>query len=504
MNKSVPIIGSLALILALFLNVMNLRHGNLNQDEGWYLYAAKMVSEGHAPYKDFAYTQGPVFPHVYSALFPIIGTFGVAGGRAITSVFGLLAALFAGLLVFRTSEKRGMALVAVFLLIACNVYQSYFTTVVKTYALCAFFLMSGFYLLTLRNKVALIVGGALLALAAGTRLSAGIVLPITGIWLIFQKERKLDWLWFGIGGGLMLLAVYLPSFIAAPEQAHFGLLGYHAGRDPGGLGKLLTLKVGFVSRFVQAYLIFTFLTLAALCFQRLEGKGNPFVLLLWLCGIGISAVHGIAAFPYDDYQVIAYPILAAALVLTVLPMIGNKWQVPALAFLFLASVASSFSSSINQDWFVRGRDRIWWQFKEQSDLALLREAAGIVKQNSPEGSELLTQDTYLAIEANRSVPRGMEMGPFCYYPDMSTDQAKKYHLLNRAMLVEVLETTTAPVAAFSGYGLSIESPAIAEVSNHDLIALKKALAMRYSQLAELPHFGQAHTVLDLLKLKESE
>ncbi|MEI6892283.1 MAG: hypothetical protein V5783_08940 [Pontiella sp.] len=500
----IPILGSLALALAVFLSYMNLQHGNLNQDEGWYLYAAKMVSQGHAPYKDFAFTQGPVLPHIYGALFPIIGKNGVAGGRLITTVLGLLAAIFAGLTVAKNSSHKSVAWIAVFLLIAGNVYQSYFTTVVKTYALCAFFLMAGFYLLSFRQKVWLIGGGALLALAAGTRLSAGIVLPLTGIWLLFQHDRKLDWLWFGIGGGGMLLAIYLPPFITAPEQAHFGLLGYHAGRDSGGLGPLLTLKVGFISRFVQAYLLFTFLTLAALCFKRVEKKISAYALLLWLCGIGISLVHGIAAFPYDDYQVIAYPILVAALVMTLLPMIGEKWQVPALSFLFLVTMAASFSSPINQDWLVRGRDRVWWQFKEKSDLALLREAAEIVKQNSPEGSELLTQDTYLAIESNRSVPRGMEMGPFCYYPDMPTDQARKLHLLNRELLLKTLETSTAPIAAFSGYGLAIESPSIARVSDTDRYPMTEVLNSRYAPLAEFANFGQAHTELSILKLKESK
>ncbi|WP_372797274.1 hypothetical protein, partial [Pontiella sp.] len=363
--------------------------------------------------------------------------------------------------------------------------------------LTAFFLMAGFYLLTLRNKAALIVGGALLSLAAGTRLSAGIVLPITGIWLIVQKERKLDWLWFGIGGGAMLLAVYAPPFIHSLEQAHFGLLGYHAGRDPGGLGAMLTLKVGFISRFVQAYLIFTLLTLAALIFRPREKKMDPTAGLLWCCGIGITLVHGLAAFPYDDYQAIAYPVLAAAAVLTILPRIGNEWVVPSLVFLLLASIATAFSSPINQDWFVRGRDRIWWQFKEKSDLALLRDAAEIVKQHSPEGSELLTQDTYLAIEANRSVPRGMEMGPFSYYPDMPAEQAEKLHLLNRELLFQTLETSPAPVAAFSGYGLSIESPAIAEIDTAEQDALAAVVESRFELLEELPDFGQAHTTLKL-------
>jgi hypothetical protein len=499
------ILGIAAVALAVLLSILNLQHGNLNQDEGWYLYAAKMVRDGKAPYADFAFTQGPVLPYVYASLYGVVETMGVAGGRLLTTGFGLLAALFAAATAWRASDRyKAASGVAAFLLVACNVYQSYFTTVVKTYALCSFFLMAGLFSLSCKHAAGAVAGGVLLALAAGTRLSAGIVLPIVGVWLIFRRERRLDWLWFGLGGGAVLLAVYLPLFVSAFEQTRFGLLEYHAGRDPGGLAKLLMFKTGFVSRFVQAYFMFTALALAAVCFSAKESFRNPFTVLLWLCGAGISLVHLSAAFPYDDYQAIAYPILAAAAIASLLPRLQEKWLSPGLALLFLVSVAGAFSSPVNMDWFVRGRERIWWQFKEQSDLQSLRAAADIVRQNAVGNRELLTQDTYLAVEAGFPVPSGMELGPFCYYPDMPREQAEKLHLLNRDMLIELLKQSTAPLAAFSGYGLAIESPAIAPVAEADAAMFNHALLDRYERIGAIPHFGQAHTTLDIYKLKDSE
>ena len=84
-----------AAALAVLLASLNLVHGNLNQDEGWYLYAAKMVNEGAIPYVDFAFTQGPVLPYVYSMLHPVIDALGVAGGRLLTTWFGVLAGILA-------------------------------------------------------------------------------------------------------------------------------------------------------------------------------------------------------------------------------------------------------------------------------------------------------------------------------------------------------------------------------------------------------------------------
>ncbi|VGO12273.1 hypothetical protein PDESU_00824 [Pontiella desulfatans] len=504
-RKLIPAIGIAAAALAVLLAALNMQHGNLNQDEGWYLYAAKMVRDGHAPYADFAFTQGPVLPHVYAIFYPVVDALGVAGGRLVTTIMGLLAALFAAATAWRLSEKnKSAAGVAVFLLVACNVYQSYFTTVVKTYGLCAFFLSVGFFALSFKNRWGALVCGALLALAAGTRLSAGVVLPVAGVWLLFQRERRLDWFWFGVGGGLVLLAVYLPFFVSAFEQTKFGLLEYHAGRDGGGLGKLLVLKTGFVSRFVQAYFIFTLLALATFCFSPRESFRNPFALLLWLCGAGISLVHLSANFPYDDYQAIAYPILATAVATSLLPQLKEKWIAPGLVLLLLSTTAAAFSSPVNMDWFVRGRDRIWWQFKEQNDLQTLREAAGVVRQNMPEKDVLLTQDTYLAVEAGVSVPSGMELGPFCYYPDMPREQAEQFHLLNREMLIQLLNQTDAPLAAFSGYGLAIECPAVAPVAENDAAEFAEIVEARFEKVEELASFGQAHTTLSIYKLKDSE
>ena len=505
-RRNTLILGIGTVLVTVLLAVLNLMFGNLNQDEGWYLYAAKMVGGGAKPYADFAFTQGPVMPYAYRLLLPMLPVDGVAGGRMLTALFGILSGMLAAAAAARMVDRNRLATgLAVAILVGCNVYQSYFTTVVKTYGLCAFLLMAGFFALTFRKKgYGALVAGGLIALAAGTRLSAGLVLPITGIWLIFQRERRGHWIWFGIGGGLTLLAVFLPFLVTAPEQTFFGLVGYHAGRDSGGWKALLILKAGFVSRFVQAYFVFALMAAAAFCWRRRDRKPDPGSVLLWACGLGISLLHLLAAFPYDDYQTIAYPILAAALAVTLVPRLEQHQLVRALGFLLLISVAAAFSSPINQEWFVRGRDRIWWRFKTQSDLAMLRDAAAYVRANSPEDSVLLTQDIYLAVEADRRVPPGMEMGPFCYYPELPREQAERLHLLNREMLLEILQTSDAPLAAFSGYGLSIESPGITELPPSDAVLLRDTLQTRYARAATYPHFGQAHTTLEIYQRKDAE
>ena len=86
-------IGVLALALYVALGALNLKWGDLNQDEGWYLYGARLVKEGRVPYRDFAFTQGPVMPYVYAHAQSWVDRWGVAGGRLVTGLLGLGGAL---------------------------------------------------------------------------------------------------------------------------------------------------------------------------------------------------------------------------------------------------------------------------------------------------------------------------------------------------------------------------------------------------------------------------
>lgn len=525
--------------LSVLLGATNLYLGNLNQDEGWYLYAAKQITEGQLLYRDFMFTQGPALPYLYGVLFPIVGKLGIAGGRLITMCFGLAAACCAAWLAARSVSRHWKAAaLCTLILTGVNVYQSYFTVIVKTYALCAFFLTAGFVALSYTNgrrgASAAFWGGGLLALAACTRLSAGIVLPVAGLWLIWNRKKvfPLSWIAFGLGGGFILLLGLGAFFWLTPGNTGFALVGYHAGRSSGSLMQLIALKAGFISRSVQAYLVFAAGLLLALFFRRnhqtvrecgfeemtLDSRPqliellrqaneertpfiHSFISLLWLSGAMITLAHLAAPFPYDDYQVIIYPVLAAALSSTLVPRCPEKHLLRAAWAVLLICTAAAFSSPLNQEWLVRGRDRIWWKFKDKPDLVALREAGALLREKTGRSRLLLTQDTYLAIEAHARVPHGMEMGPFSYYPDLPREQAEKLNLLNKEMLIELLAQARAPVAAFSGYGLTIRSPEVEELPSNDSKKLRTALEAFYTKTAELPNFGQAHTTLEIFERK---
>jgi len=541
--------GHLLLLLAvaaswLALSGLNLWMGELNQDEGWYLYAAKQMTDGLMPYRDFAFTQPPLMPLIYSWAFNWVGQFGLLGGRVVTWLFGTLGLLSAVWLAMRTGPRKAQRLTAglAFILIAINLYQSYFTVVVKTYALSGMFLCSGLALLSFVSRKqafrAAFGSGFLLACAAATRISLGAALAVGGLYLLLLRRRLKAWAWldFALGGFLGLALTLLPFLAIGGEGFTFGVVEYHSLREAGPLLAQVAYKIGCLSRLVQAYfpaaMAGFFLIIMAACHLSRRGAPIPgtetpppeaspediapgFNSFLWVTVLVLGLVHLAAPFPYDDYQVPIYALYCAALAAT-----GVRWwlrveqrrfadaspatrsarRLAILTITWLICGLYAFSSPLAQSWFVAGRDRIWWRLREQSPVAQLQDMGQWVRDLTlaEGGTELLTQDTYLAVEADLPVPHGLEMGPFSYYPDWPRERAEKIGVLNREMMLDLLsDATNAPIAALSGYSLAIRSPQVEEISREDHMAFDHLLNTLFERVESVPGFGQAGTTLEI-------
>lgn len=528
--------GALALIMVggILLGAANLIMGDLNQDEGWYLYAARLVSEGWMPYRDFAFTQGPVMPLVYALFDDFVDAQGVGGGRLVTWLLGFASALVA----YRLADAMGgraagtMALA----LLLLNVYHSYFTTIVKTYSLCSLLIVLGFWSFHRGWRGAtgawFALAAFIFAAAAATRLSTGALLAVAGLWLLWHPHTRASksWLWFGAGGAAGLLMWFLPFYAMAPEGFRFGVIEFHTLRHAGSAMEMIAFKAGFVSRLVQAYFVaavLVLLMLAAKCWRPFNGDDTGyhhspdfhFVRLLAVSAIVLTVVHVAAPFPYEDYQVPVFALVAIALgvswsfAVRAWSGTGYRWQAggeprdpPAMpwvvAGLVLAGLAASFSSPVNQDWMIAGRDRIWWKTREKPALLHLREVARDIKAEAYDGN-LLTQDLYIAVEAGLAVPMSWEMGPFSYYPDMDPARAATLCLVNKEKMLHTLATSPARMAAFSGYGLSIASPDVIPLDDAHARDLHEIVNQRYQLVREVPHFGQAGTTLRIYRLTSS-
>ena len=474
--------------------------GAVNQDEGWYLYAARLVGEGKLPYRDFFFTQGPVLPFIYSTL-PIHG---LLSGRLVTLGFSLFATLTAMALARQlvVPERRGAAALTVFALLACNLYHVYFTTIPKTYAVGALFVMVGFLLLSRGWNFFAAVS---FAFASGTRISLVLILGVVGVGLLITRFRRLHWLSFGLGGMLGLFIVY--GLFALDPPSLKGLLAaqaYHAGR--GGFDPFFAM--GAVSRLARGYLALGAVLFAAVAWPAVNTRcpapdfrlPTPASQLKWMLGLSFAAVFLLqmsAPFPYDDYEVPIMPILVVLIAVWFvdravgpLPVGGRH-----LWFPVLASGMCAFASPLVQDWMTNGQDRFWSIKKEKSELSQMRDVARKLEQLDPGGKMLLTQDLYLAVEMERKVPEGLEMGPFSYFPALSTAEAEALHVMNGERLERLLESAPCPLAAFSGYGFAIEVPKGTQTPIEAQRKFEDVLHRKYRPAGEVPHFGQNHTLL---------
>jgi hypothetical protein len=145
------VMAAISVALAAMLAAAAVWLGALNQDEGWYIYAASLVAENKLPYRDFFFTQAPLMPLVYSAFSLAWESMGLLGARLVTAVIGIFSIVFT-LGIARNLAPQGSrayAALTAFLVTGCNLYHLYYLSIPKTYALASLFVMLGYYLLTL-------------------------------------------------------------------------------------------------------------------------------------------------------------------------------------------------------------------------------------------------------------------------------------------------------------------------------------------------------------------
>ena len=479
---------SAALFAFAVLSVAAVWMGGVNQDEGWYLYAANLVAEGKMPYRDFFYTQGPLMPVVYSAFSWIWNEWGLAGGRIFNLLVGAAGIVFAMALAssIAPARYRHEAVLTVFLLLGANLYHLYFLAIPKTYALASLFVGIGFLLLAVRRDGALkmfllsFAAGLSLSFAAGVRISLVMLLPAGALWVLCDRDWKR--LCGFAAGALFGVMLSFGPFLLDPG-ARAGLLAaqqYHADRGCSGYREL----VGSVSRLVRWYFpLFAALVLG--CSLRRPDRKTVFV----FCGfLAVFLLQTFAPFPYEDYNVPVMGLFAASAAAAFAGSCGSFrwWRLLLVAGL---SFAGSFGSPLLEKWSTNGQDRFWPLMKEKYELGQLRDVARRIEALDPGGKTIFTQDTYLAVETGRKVPLQLAMGPFSVLSDV------QWRSLIESAPAEY------PVAAFSGYAFAIEPPVCSRRPVEQQMEYFELVKKSYRLVDREDDFGQNSTTLLILKRK---
>jgi hypothetical protein len=220
----------------------------IDADEGYLLMAARLVSEGHWPYRDFFLPQVPLLPAVFATVFAVFGR-----SWLVARVFSGLVAVAMGWLVYRealSSTRRqisGWFAAALFCLSGSTIG---WLTIVKGYGLSALFLLLAALLLgtAIRSEdnreapshrrvgISLVAAGLAAGLAASTRLYAVLVMPALALYLLGKLgfgRTALRRIGLYAVGSLLGLVPILVCFVRAPRAFLFDTVRYHAVREYG-------------------------------------------------------------------------------------------------------------------------------------------------------------------------------------------------------------------------------------------------------------------------------
>lgn len=294
----------------------------VDADEGYLLFAARLVHEGRAPYGDFFFPQPPLFPVVHAPL----ARFGWIGAR----LFGAALAAATGVVVVLAVRRRGLgarheAIAAVLFGSTALVFA--WIPLAKTYAL-ATFCLSVAHLAASRGPtrsepVRAVLVGVSLGLAASSRLYVAALAPVvTALFLVHTRRR-------GRSAGLVVLGfvgvglAWTPWLLRRPDVAWFDLVEFHRRLFPLHGRAALHQKLEVLATLVGARTEDRFLglQLAILTVLAIAGvrRRDPAAILL----AAIVLLTFAPAPTYVQYFCIATPFLVE---LAVVGLAARRWD----------------------------------------------------------------------------------------------------------------------------------------------------------------------------------
>jgi hypothetical protein len=432
----------------------------INLDEGWYLWASKLVYEGKLPYRDFAFPQAPLLPYVYGAFLRLFGE-GLYQGRLITVLLGGLNILLS-IALARRLGGRPAVLVFLLLQITTVVAVAFQYGYTATYALAACFLIASILcaLSDLPETPRAVLTTVLWALATGTRLSIAVTIIPLALYLVLTGRRR--WRIALVTGATAILAlgiVFGPFLWQARDVMAYNILGFHTDRMDAGWQ--LEAMRGSLARLVRDFPVPLLLGCAGLAIwasvillkpeRRRHWQQHLPELLVGTVVLVLVIAHLIPRTTDSYYNSLQMPLIniLGALVLVWL------WRRLAGRPALRRAAALLVGAIILLNGFQQGSSLIRLNLvaaPPQNQIALARDAAAFIEETTPPGSQLLTFDTYLGVESGRRIAPGFEMSFFGYQPTWSTDQARKYRVVNNELLLAALRGEMG-AAAFTDYDL---------------------------------------------------
>lgn len=363
----------------LVLGLWFLERGLFNEDEGWYLYAARQVDAGLMPVRDFVFYQGPVYPRVMAGLLDA-GQGMIISARWLSWLMLTLALGVIALAGTRSAGQRGGVLALT--VMATQPLLTSTAVLAKPYALCLLLLSGAMLLLAARDRARVFMGFVLIGISVGARITLAV--PLAVLVLAHLRHRGIVAL---VGAGVGLMLGFSP-LIGMPIESLYGQL----------LDPHLNLQSTISDR--GAWLGWQCLIMAFWLLALLPGRSTSIPGLRLAAGLG-GIVHMVPGELHVEHTMVLAPLFALALA----DRWSGQWSPRQVAVGGVALAASIIVGArfVHLDTQVRSMQQV-------TDIGRW------VAERTSGDRPLLTPHLGIAVEADRDVVSGFEMGRFARGP----------------------------------------------------------------------------------------
>jgi hypothetical protein len=362
-------------VVHIVLGLWLLERGLFNQDEGWYLYAARQVDAGLMPVRDFVFYQGPVYPRVMAGLLDA-GAGMIISARWLSWLMLFVAFGVTTLAATRLAGQRGALLAMV--VMATHPLMIATAVLAKPYALCMLLLAGAMLLLAAQDRLRVCLGFVLLGIGVGARLTLAV--PLFVLLLSHLTRQGLA----ALLGTVVGLVLAFSPLTGVPSDVLFEqLAGFHMESQPTvwERGTWLGWQVG---------------VLAFWLLSLWPGGSSSIPGLRMAAGLGIL-VHALPGALHVEHTMVLGPLFAVALA----DRWGGRWR-PGQLTVGAAALGASVLVGAR---FIH-LDEQTRTVQQVTDLGRW------VADRSPVDRPLLTPHLGIAVEADRDVVSGLEMGRF--------------------------------------------------------------------------------------------
>ncbi len=470
--------------------------GQVNGDEGWYLYTSRLILQGALPYQDIAYTQMPLVAYIYGVAQIVQPSMYLGRITSIIVSFGTL--LLAVATARRCAGARAGALTAFFF--AAFAFGIYFNSIVKTYALVSFFFAATLFVLSLdlpeTRKYPLAI---LFALASVMVRVTAVVFAAPLLLYVLIAARR--WTTRALVVLECVAATALAGFFLLPDwqAARWGLFDSHL-RHWAGAG--ISTQINFIlsqrlTDIVQNFGLVLTLFIAAIYFAA-RARGFARVLRddlpIWIVVLGLglfAAAHlpnGLWSVEYLVPAMTAFLPIAAIVLARVYDAPEAQTRVLLQGILLGVLVLLPFSESI-QHVDITGR---------RLPLAEVDEVAAYIARHSQPTDKVIALEALSAVvNARRSTLSGLTLAQFSAQL-MDAPTAQRLRVVNAAMLADAVRQKQARVIVLTerDFGL-LDSQDLASTN-----ALRRALNQQYDLTMTMQLFGQYARPVYIYLLRE--